>query len=154
MKWLAIILLSCSFSITAQNDKYVNLINKSDVILQKTKKELLSAGKTDVDNKLAQAFLLQAQAVKDFGNNHFDMVACNSSASRRLAIEILNTVNKEAVSSYYSFSAEDNTLLKNCLKDDELINRASISFPNLNNKKDIYFLNAGYKDIKTNLIKE
>jgi hypothetical protein len=135
----------------AQNSNYADFITKTEAVLAKAKKQILASKRKDFKGKLVEAFLLQGMAVKDYKTNNFSMSACNAGLSLSYSLELLKEVGYNNIDKAYLLSENESVLITNCLTDELLLNRSEISFPDIKDKEDSYFLTFGTSVLETNI---
>ncbi len=107
---LAIVLFTISLAKAQTADQAKAFINKSHIAIFKIQKEIISHSSSGLDGSFKKAIRFQAIAVKLYKNNNFKEAAEYSYKSRIQSIELLENLNKSAVT-FFSINDEEKTFL-------------------------------------------
>lgn len=92
--------IAISMMVSAQEDIARNMINKTELTIQKSQKEMIAGNTTQAEADLSMAVKYQVKAIEAYKNNDPAKAICYTTKAREHALTILLPLKIPGISSY------------------------------------------------------
>lgn len=119
------LLIVASITAFSQQDAVKSMINRSEISIYKSQKQMISGNAQQKQQELSQAVKFQQLAVQEFKNNNMSLAICYTSKARQYTTDILSSSKLQGLD-FYLLNNEEKSLIKenNCFEKDSDLQKA------------------------------